>query len=42
MNDLYSIITGMIMHAYTLVVWSAIILVPAGMLFRAFFGKRPI
>ena len=42
MNDLYSIITGMIMHAYTLVVWTSIILIPAKLLFNAFFGKRPI
>lgn len=42
MNDLFSIITGMVTHSYLLVIGTGIILIPAKMLFRAFFGKRPI
>lgn len=42
MNDLFSIITGIIIHAYLIVIGTGVMLIPAKLLFNAFFGKRPI
>lgn len=42
MNDLFSILTGIVTHAYLLVIGTGIMLIPAKLLFRAFFGHKPI
>lgn len=42
MNDLFSILTGIITHAYLIVIGTGIMLIPAKLLFNAFYGKNPI
>ena len=42
MNDFYSVLTELISHAYYLVIWTGIVLIPAKMLFNAFLGKIPL
>ena len=42
MNDFYSILTELIVHAYHLVVWTLIVLIPARMAFNAFLGRVPL
>lgn len=40
--DLYSLITGLLMHAYEVSFWLFIVGLPAKMLIRALRGKSPI
>ncbi len=42
MNTIYSVITGLAMHAYEIAAFIAIISIPATLLFRAFEGKHPL
>lgn len=42
MNDLYSVITGLLMHAYEMAAFLLLITYPARMVFRAFKGKNPL
>lgn len=42
MNDLYSVITGILMHAYEMAAFILIVSIPAKMLFKAFRGKNPL
>lgn len=42
MNDLYSIITGLTMNAYSVAGFLFLISVPARMIIRAFRGKNPL
>lgn len=42
MNDLYSIITGLTMNAYSIAGFIFLISIPARMLIRALFGKNPL
>ena len=42
MNDLYSIITGLSMNAYSIVCFLLLISIPARMIIRAFRGKNPL
>lgn len=42
MNDLYSVITGLLMHAYEMASFLLIIGIPGRMLFKAFRGRNPL
>ena len=42
MNDLYSIITGLVMNAYSIAGFMFLICIPARMVIRAFLGKNPL
>lgn len=42
MNDMFSVLTGIIMHAYITFFWTLVVLIPARLLFNAFLGRRPI
>lgn len=42
MNDLYSVITGLLMNAYEVAAFIVIISIPAVMLFRALRGHTPL
>lgn len=42
MNDLYSVITGLLMHAYSMAGFIVIISIPARMLFKALHGRNPL
>lgn len=42
MNDLYSVVTGILMHAYSLASFICVISIPARMLIRAFHGRNPL
>lgn len=41
-NDIYSVITGLAMHAYSVAGFLCIVSIPASMLIRAFYGKSPL
>lgn len=42
MNDIFSTITGLSMHAYTVAIFITVVSIPARMIFRALHGKAPI
>lgn len=42
MNDIYSVLTGLAMHAYKIGAFIVLISIPAHMLFRALRGHTPI
>ena len=42
MNDLYSVITGLLMHAYEMAAFVLIICIPGRMLIKAFRGRNPL
>ena len=42
MNDIFSVITGLAMHAYSIAGFLCIVSIPALMLIRAFYGKSPL
>lgn len=42
MNTIYSVITGLAMHAYEIAAFIALLSIPASLLFRALDGKHPI
>lgn len=42
MNTIYSVITGLAMHAYEIAAFLCLLSIPATLLFRAFEGKHPL
>ena len=42
MHDFYSVLTELIAHAYYLVLWSCVVLIPARMVFNAFISRFPL
>lgn len=42
MNDVYTVITGVIMHAYQIGIFTAVICIPGTMIIRALHAKTPI
>lgn len=42
MNDIFSTVTGLAMHAYEIGAFIVIITIPAQMIFRALRAKTPI
>lgn len=42
MNDLYSVITGLALHAYEIVAFLMVLSLPVRMLMRAFHGRSPL
>lgn len=42
MNDLYSVIAGLLMHAYEMAAFILVIGIPGRMLLKAFRGRNPL
>ena len=42
MNDLYSVITGLMMHAYEIAAFVLVISIPGRMMIKAFRGRNPL
>ncbi len=42
MNDLYSIIAGLLMHAYEMAAFILVISIPGRLMFKAFRGRNPL
>jgi len=42
MNDVFSVITGILMHAYEIGIFAAVICIPGTMIIRALHAKSPI
>lgn len=42
MNDIFSCITGVAMHAYSVAAFIALICIPGKMMIRSLYGKSPI
>lgn len=42
MNDVYTVLTGLMMHAYEIAAFAFLITIPGRMLIRALHGRSPI
>lgn len=42
MNDVYTVLTGVIMHAYEIAIFVAVITIPGTMIMRALHSRSPI
>lgn len=42
MNDVFAVITGVVMHAYEIGIFTAVICIPGAMIIRALHAKSPI